>query len=325
MGKKSNGMLILVAILALATIYLVNDKAQIVKFETTPGQQTTATTLVTTKAAGCPDTLQTTFNLKAKNILDVGSGSYLSGLVNVYDDSTGKEVGTTTVSATGANVASAAFNCGGSYTLYVLGNTTKPNGFSSMKIPVGVITGQSVYKEIQAKNGTSVRTTIYNSGSTNLTVANSQDSTTAAQTYAAGDSNNFFIDVTTGNGTSQWGPDGVTNYICANFNTAVFSKSNGVTVSGLSAMTENLPSKAYSDGMDKCWVSPPLSSSEGPRRHIINIYSDLGNPASADNVVFRWYDGAWFKRNDGSVNQGIADDSNNDLGVGDVSATFDIE
>ena len=263
---------------------------------------------------GCPDTLTTNLKVAARNPLNA-SLEYLAATFKIVDPTSNQIIGTVTGSSSGLGSATSV-ECGRTYVLYYLGDGT----YTSVKKTV-TANGATEEVYIDLPKSSELQYTVYKAYS-NITQEWGQDVTTSTQTFNSGTTETYTVKIRVKDSAAQFGADGLTVYLCADFNTAKFSKTNGVIVSGLS--TIDVPSGLQAQGMDKCWVMTPIKSTEGERELSIQLKADLGDPGASDDVTFYIYDSQYYQKNDGTIGIGPTDDAYSLVGEVDRAFTFDI-
>lgn len=269
---------------------------------------------------GCPDDLSTTVKARAKNPLNA-SLHYVPAPIEYVDLDRNTRVGgeTLTESTTGTYSTGVSLTCGKEYKVMVVNDAS----YVAVSKSTGVLSGDTVYVDLDVPQSSEVEFAVYDSGWDNITTPWVQDTTTSAQTFGSGTVNSYYLKVRAKSSSAQFGSDELAVWICADFNTAKFSKSNGVTISGLIA-SPTLPDYCSANGYDKAWKISAIKSAEGERVYTVTLRADLGDPSSSDDVKFLFVDEHYYTKLDGTKTFGTADDSLADVGETNRYVTFDI-
>lgn len=288
----------------------------------------------------CPDTKATNIDVRVRNVInsseDFNVGTPTSVVFRQLAGGGTKEQ--TRAATTGATALTQTVDCGELYDVVILSvNSATGAGVNSVGIKNVRAEGRSVQKDIEAYQIGYPNCKITNSIFANLTTstgaAQSQGfspcgggatfTTTDAETFDAGTANTYHVQFQT-NTSGALGSFGsndpeVKTYLCADFNTGVFSLANGVVFPALAA-TSTVPSGApANDGFDKCWVINPIKSNEPLRDYELSVSADLGvNPAATDDITFRLYDEQRYVGSDGKPKIGTVDDTAANLGAVNV-------
>ena len=267
--------------------------------------------------AACPDTGLTALKVAARNPLNA-SLEYNAVTFKIVKD--GQIIGTVTAGSSGLGTATNV-ECGESYELYVLGDGT----YTSVKTSV-VADGATEEVYVNVPESTEVEFKVLDStySDVNGTSGWYQDVVvpSTAISFDSGSVNTYYIKIRAKDAAAQFGSDGLTNYICADFNTAKFSKANGVVISGLTEV--DVPAALQAQGMDKCWILPVIKSTEGEKTLTVTIRADLGDPGASDDIKFQVFDGNYYQKNDGTIGIGVADDAYTLVGEDDSWVSINI-
>ena len=269
---------------------------------------------------GCPDDLSTTVKARARNPLNA-SLQYVAAPVQYIDATRNTKLAgeTLTASTTGTYSTGVSLTCGKSYKVMVVNS----DSYVSVSKSIGPIKGDTYYVDLDVPQSTYVEFAVYDSSWNNLTNGWVGDASTSTQTFGSGTTASYYLKVRAHDSAAQFGSDELGIWICADFNTAKFSKTNGVTISGLTP-SSTIPEYCAANGYDKAWKITPIKSTEGERVYTINLRADLGDPGSSDDVKFLFVDEAYYTKLDGTIGSGTADDSLTAVGETDKYITFDI-
>lgn len=266
----------------------------------------------------CPDNLLTSVKVAARNPLNA-SLEYNSGTFRIVDAASGKTVTTVTSGAsglgTGVNV-----QCGKDYILYYLGDGT----LTSVKYPFTASGAElPIYVDVPEASDVEFKILDSSYNDVNGTSGWYQDVAVPATAIAfgAGTTNTYYLKIRVTNSAAQFGSDGLQNYLCVDFDTSKFSKTNGVIVSGLSEVP--VPAALQAQGMDKCWALPVIKSTDGEITYTVTLRADLGDPTSG--VKFQVFDGNYYEKLDGTIGAGVANDAYTLIGSTDRFVTLNIQ
>lgn len=275
-------------------------------------------------AVQCPQDLKTSLQTRTINTQN-STLDYAVPSHTVAYTIDGKFQGSATVSsATGAfSVIDASVRCGETVDLFSINSANS----SAVSIKGVVLSGPTAKAEFNVDRQSSIVFSVLDDTNNNLTTPSgfAIDPTSSAQVFGTGTTNQYIMRIRPDIAQTSWGSSEVQNIICGDFNTAKYARGS-VTVAG-PGVTElaTLPTFCVSDGSgDKAWSITPVARSEGFRTLTITITSDLGDPASGDDVVFKFYEGSYYQANDGTIKGGISSDNLAAIGVTDTSFTFDV-
>jgi hypothetical protein len=279
-----------------------------------------ATCPTETPQVTCPSTMQTTIKTAIQNPLS-GTLSYEVANLTLVDASDGTVKSTsdfTTRGSTKSYSTGVALTCGKSYKMYTTpGTNASVKYFASCSKDVGKIEGDTAYVDFACANSTQPEFQVYWSNWSQASAAG-----WAKDGYSAGAdavAQNGQITYTlryransTLAGSSQFGNDELSTYVCADFDLSKFSKSSGVTTDRTDWVEVDLPKYCSNNGFDKAWKIPAIKSTQSERDAKVAIKADLGDPAT--NVTLVFVDEAYYVGADGKIKSGTVDDSGTDLG-----------
>ena len=291
----------------------------------------TESAVSTGNSISCPDDGTTDLNVRAKNPLN--SSLDWVGATVYYADANGLVLGSAALNSDGTfKTVSTSTSCGGTYNLYVLSNS---NYVSESVKDVKLEGARTVIYDGKTAEGvdmsipksTDVEFEVFDSSYNNETSGWVQDATTnVAHTLGAGDSDTVILKYRAKDSAAQFGSDELPVYVCADFDLAKFSKTNGVTVSGADwTVASTLPKYCAENGYEKAWIIKPVKSSDGEQTATINIRADLGDPGASDDIKLMFVDSAYYQGSDGTVKSGTSDDSANDVGATNRYITINVE
>ena len=274
--------------------------------------------------AGACDPNNPGITAQGTNRNPLNSTQYYTAMVASYVDSSNivRASETFTAGPTRTYSTGVTLNCGQPYRVYSI-NDADIAAYS--KDIGGINSAQDpIYVDLTAPNATrlefAVLDSAYNNDTSDGTATGiwerSSATTNTNEALGSNGITTFTLKVRTIEGSAQWGSEEVQPYLCANFNTAVYSTTNGVAVSGGTAQrSATIPTYCSANGYDAAWTVSPLKSTDGERLFTITVRSDLGNPADADNIDFYMVDGVYYTGANGEVKSGTADDANADIGL----------
>lgn len=307
--------------------------------------------------SSCPDTKTTNLDVRVRNILN-SSEDYDLGTPTLvaFRSGTSSEQTRGTESA-GGSYTTLSVDCNAKYDVVVL-PVSQPRGAGVNGVIVKGINalgiGQFSGSGIEGK-GRSVQVTVpaYQMGYPNCKVTNSIYSnltapdtatadtgwgicgpgasfvTTANEAFGTGTQNTYHVEFMTNSSGAYgaFGSNDVTNlptYLCVDANPALYSIANGVTIAGLTPLVSVPDGAPKNDGFDKCWVISPIVSTDTIRDYAVNVFSDLGNPTTSDDVTWRLYDVQPYIGADGAPKVGTVNDAATDLGAVNVGVQIAI-
>ena len=261
----------------------------------------------------CPTDLTVDLNVRAKNPLNA-SLEWVGATIYYAQD--GISLGSATLNTDGTyKTITSGAECGEYYDLYTL-NDADYVAVSKKGI---LAQGASVEVDLEIPKSTDVEFKLLDNTYTDVNGTSGfyKDVTvpSTAISFSSGDVKTYYLKVRTVSGAAQFGSDELPVYICADFNLAKFSKSNGVIISG--ATPVELPTYCAINGYDKAWMIEPIKSTEGERTYTITIRADLGDPGTSDDIKFLFIDSHYYLGNDGTIKWGTADDTGTAVGESD--------
>lgn len=276
---------------------------------------------------GCPSTMQTVIKTRSRNPLN-SSLNYIAGTVYyVGSDNKQKASESTTSSAEGSWSTGATVTCGDTYRVMRVNDASYPASSHN----IGQVKGYIQYADVTGTNSGPLVFWMGKSDYSNITHTNDVpedwvfDTTTAAQTLgaAAGDTFSGYLKFKCNSTAAQFGSDDMIPYLCLDFDTAIYSKANGVIVSGLTEVPISQVAYCAANGYDKAYKLPKaIRSTDGEWQYSITIRNDLA-AASNKDVKFLIVDQHYYFGIDGTVKSGTADDGLTAVGETDRYITFD--
>ena len=282
---------------------------------------------ITGAGVSCPTTLATTLKTRVRNPLNSSLNYIAAPLSYVGSDNKMKATDTGLSTTTGTWSTGAAITCGVAYTAKVVNSAS----FIAVSRDVGVLSGDIVYNEMEGSPSGQLVFWIGDSNFNNQTSGVgdggdngwAQDTTTTAQTFgaAAGASASYVLKAKVNSTAAQFGSDSLSTYVCADFDTAIYSKANGVIISGLQEVP--VSGICSTSGYDKMWkLAGPLKANAGEYVWTVSVKNDLA-AASNKDVKFYFVDEHFYTGIDGTIKGGTQDDNSADVGETNNYVTID--
>lgn len=265
----------------------------------------------------CPNTLGTSVSVEAKNPNN-SSLEFIAVDARVTDPADGRTITTLASATTGLGTAG-TLECGDTFDFVVLGNVTQV----SQKNAGVFVEGQSQEVRMSISEASDVEFKVLDSSFDNQTSGFVQDALTANQTVGQ-EANTYTIKARVQDAAAQYGSDTLPNYVCADFSESVYSKANGVILSGSgSSAVSVVPRYPASLGFEKCWQIPAIKSTAGEIQWSLTVRGDLADPGAGNDVKVQVFDGNYYLKTDGTIGSGTGNDINAAIGEVDRFITID--
>lgn len=285
-----------------------------------------------TAGLACPTDGDTTVGATVRNPLNA-TLFYSAQTVRAIDATTGKQISTMTSTQSTSTIpayGTANLGCGSKLEYVILGTTTINSAkLTEARLQDGsmskVVTGANAYVDFEINHAGGLKAMITDANLNNLTVGDgtsgsfavSGGQSSAAQAIASGDSKTYHLKVMANTSFTTFGTKDYKPILCVDANPSVYSKSEGIGISGGGAtqLTDVPNSVPSGDGMDSCWAIEPLTTNEID--YTISVKADLGEPGSSDDITYRFYDLQLYSKKDGSIGTGYTDDAVARIGLND--------